>query len=177
MSQGNVRPNTVTTIVASCATCWPGSVSERLHGIIDASGDAVTKVPRQRWDAASSVGHLSGAQSDSVQHGSFLSGVERFDCGFFGISRAEAAAMDPQQRLLLEVGYTSFASAHLRRAALMHSSTGIYLGIMNVDYQLSGIASTNVFAATSRSPSIAAGRLSVSLGLNGACLSIDSACP
>ena len=84
--------------------------------------------------------------------------------------------MDPQQRLLLEAGYASLAGAHLRRAVLMHSGLGVYLGIMNVDHQLSDAASKSAFAATCRSSSIAAGRLSFTLGLNGACQSVDTAC-
>ena len=92
------------------------------------------------------------------------------------VSSAEATVMDPQQRLLLEAGYTSFAGAHLRRAALMYSGLGVYLGIMNVDHQLTDAASKSAFAATCRSSSIAAGRLSFTLGLNGACQSVDTAC-
>jgi acyl transferase domain-containing protein len=164
--------------VSSYTARWPGSVAEELRGIIDASGDAVTSsVPQQRWDVGSSFGHLNGAQNDSVRHGGFLSGVERFDNVCFAIATAEATVMDPQQRLLLEVGYASLAGAHLRRAALMHSSLGVYLGLMNLDsFQLTSIASKSAFAATCRSSSIAAGRLSFTLGLNGACQSVDTAC-
>ena len=163
--------------VARCTARWPGSVAEKLLGIIDASGDAVTRVPHQRWGVSSSVGHLSGAQNDSVRHGGFLSDVERFDNICFDVSFAEAAVMDPQQRLLLEVGYASFSGAHLRRAALMHSGLGVYLGIMNLDgHQLTDVGSKSAFAATCCSSSIAAGRLSFTLGLNGACQSVDTAC-
>ena len=162
--------------VASCTARWPGSVAQELRGIIDASGDAVTRVPHQRWDVSSSLGHLSEAQNDSVRHGGFLGGAERFDNVCFAVSSAEATVMDPQQRLLLETGYASFAGAHLRRAALMHSGLGVYLGIMNVDHQLTDVGSKSVLAATCRSSSIAAGRLSFTLGLNGACQSVDTAC-
>ena len=163
--------------VASCSARWPGSVAGELHGIIDASGDAVTKIPQQRWDVSSSLDHLSEAQNDSVRHGGFLGGAERFDNVCFAVSSAEASVMDPQQRLLLEAGYASFAGAYLRRAGLMHSSLGVYLGIMNLDgHQLTDVGSKSAFAATCRSSSIAAGRLSFTLGLNGVCQSVDTAC-
>jgi hypothetical protein len=113
---------------ASCSARWPGSVAGELHGIINSSGGAVTNIPQQRWDVSSSVGHLSEAQNDSARYGGFLDGTERVDNFCFGASSVEASVVDPQQRLLLEAGLLySFAGAHLRRAALMHSGLGVLL--------------------------------------------------
>eukprot|EP00966_Prymnesium_polylepis_P037513 870860-Prymnesium_polylepis.1 len=85
--------------------------------------------------------------------------------------------MDPQQRLLLETGYLSFQRAGKHRASLHGSNTGVYLGIMNTDYALAYASSSrSAFAATSGTISIAAGRISFALGLQGACHSVDTAC-
>ena len=54
--------------------------------------------------------------------------TERGDNFCFGASSVEASVVDPRQRLLLEAGLLhSFAGAHLRRAALMHSGLGVLL--------------------------------------------------
>jgi acyl transferase domain-containing protein len=152
---------------------WPGGVSAQLHSIMHASGDAVSSIPLQRWSPTGSLDHLSSQQNESVQHGGFLAGAQEFDHCYFGVSPVEAAVIDPQHRLLLEVGYSSLRASSMRRAVLMRSETGVYLGIMNVDYQLQGRAAHTAFATTSRSISIAAGRLSFTLGLNGPSQSVD----
>ena len=113
---------------ASCSARLPGSGAGELHGIINSSGGAVTNIPQQRWDVSSSVGHLSEAQNDSARYDGSLGGTERDDNFCFGDSSVEASVVDPQQRLLLEAGLLhSFAGAHLRRAALMHSGLGVLL--------------------------------------------------
>ena len=164
------------TSLSSWSARWPGGVSAQLHGIMHASGDAVSSIPLQRWSPTGSLWHLSSQQNESVRYGGFLAGAQEFDHSCFGVSPAEAAVIDPQHRLLLEVGYSALVATGMRRAMIMRSDAGVYLGIMNVDYQLQGRAAQTVFAATSRSISIAAGRLSFTLGLNGPSQSVDTAC-
>eukprot|EP00964_Phaeocystis_antarctica_P004954 scaffold2700_cov72-Phaeocystis_antarctica.AAC.1 len=87
--------------------------------------------------------------------------------------------MDPQQRLLLERGYEALHATGLRRAELMGSATGVFLGIAAndfVDVLKASPAGRSVYAATGSSHSIAAGRLSYVLGLQGPCVSFDTAC-
>ena len=108
-----------------------------------------------------------------------MSHVEQFDHRLFGVSRAEANAMDPQQRLLLEHEYSALRAAGLERESLEASLTGVFLGISTSDFtrvlaQLPGGA--GVYAATGTSQSIASGRLSFVLGLQGPCASYDTAC-
>ena len=83
--------------------------------------------------------------------------------------------MDPQQRLLLEAGYKATHSASLRRVALLCRNIGVFVGLMNTDFAAIGCGN-GVYAATGMQVSIASGRLSFVLGMQGPCLSVDTAC-
>ena len=140
--------------------------------------DTVTEVPTARWDVAAQP-ELPEPIASRVRHGGFLLECSLVDNAAFGVSPAEAASMDPQQRLLLERGYSALHEAGLDRSGLNGRPTGIFLGIASNDYQAvlaSSPAGGSVYAATGSSMSIASGRLSYALGLNGPCVSFDTAC-
>ena len=87
--------------------------------------------------------------------------------------------MDPQQRLLMEYGYEAFHGAGLDKAALNNTLTGIFVGIAQQDWSdvvKNSTMGRSVYAATGASLSIAAGRISFVLGLQGPCCSYDTAC-
>merc|ERR1711995_301855 len=86
--------------------------------------------------------------------------------------------MDPQQRLLLEVGYTTLHGAMRRRATLMGGDGGTFVGIERPDWAIvqPATARSSVYAVTGDNVSAAAGRVSFSLGLQGPCSSMDTAC-
>jgi acyl transferase domain-containing protein len=88
--------------------------------------------------------------------------------------------MDPQQRLLLEVAWEALEHAGYSPEDLSGSSTGVFVGICNNDYfqlLLSGDASNlDAYLATGSAFSIASGRISYVLGLQGPSLSVDTAC-
>ena len=120
---------------------------------------------------------LSEAQAACVAHGGFVAGAERFDGRCFGVSAAEAGAMDPQQRLLLEVGYEALHGGGARRAALLGGDGGVWVGIERPDWALLAAARpASVYAVTGDTASVAGGRLSFVLGLQGPCVSVDTAC-
>lgn len=154
---------------------WPLSPSAAaLTALGAAGGNAVAGVPIERWVVTAEL----LARSRAVQHLASLQGAALFDNQAFGISPAEAAFMDPQQRLLLEIGTAAFASAGWPRHALRGSDASVHVAISNADYahMLTYGGSPSVYAATGGAPSVAAGRLSFTLGLHGACESIDTAC-
>ena len=82
------------------------------------------------------------------------------------------------QRLLAETGYAALHATSHRRATLMGSDGGVFLGIERPDWALAQppSARSSVYAVTGDNVSAAAGRLSFMLGLHGPCSSVDTAC-
>ena len=107
---------------------WPGGSGDaaHVHRLLQAAGDATSKVPLSRW-------RFYGQHV--CERGGFLVGVQLFDRSRFMVSAAECGAMDPQQRLLLELGYTALHKAAHRRSSISGSSTGIFVGIEHLDWQ------------------------------------------
>ncbi len=144
--------------------------------------DAVSEVPADRWDVDAYYDPDPEAPGKTCSRwGAFLREVDRFDAGFFNISPREATAMDPQQRLLLEVAWEALEDAGTAPDTLAGSATGVFVGISIADYmrlQDSTADSTyaDPYTATGSSFSVAAGRLSYVLGLQGPALVVDTAC-
>ena len=86
--------------------------------------------------------------------------------------------MDPQQRLLLELGYAALHGSAHRRQTLLGGDGGVFLGIERPDWALvqPPEARGSVYAVTGDNVSVAAGRTSFALGMQGPCFSIDTAC-
>ncbi|XP_031568280.1 uncharacterized protein LOC116302983 isoform X2 [Actinia tenebrosa] len=113
--------------------------------------------------------------------GAFLEDIRGFDAEFFKISPQEAPAMDPQQRILLHVVYEAIEDAGLRLEDLQKGKTGVFVGIMNLDYaarvmQRDNCYNMDQFYSTGTTSSIAANRISFSLNLTGPSLAVDTAC-
>ena len=161
---------------------WAGGCDDKLARarLQAACGDGLGTVPAVRWtlDRTADVHTLSAAQQRCVQHGGWLRGAEQFDSRLFGISPAEAKAMDPQQRLLAEFGYSSLHGSSHRRGSLSGGDGGVFLGIERPDWAIAQPRSAreSVYAVTGDNVSAAAGRLSFMLGMQGPCLSADTAC-
>src|SRR5262249_55403821 len=106
--------------------------------------------------------------------------IDHFDPQFFGIAPREAASMDPQQRLLLEVAWEALERAGLAPDRLAGSRTGVFVGIYTSDYGHKLIAgdesSIDAYVGTGTAHSVAAGRLSYILGLEGPSVALDTAC-
>ena len=164
---------------------FPGSADSpsAYWSLLHEGRSAITTVPTARWDHAPYFDASSTRTGTTyAQHAGFIKApVEAFDAAFFGISPREAAAMDPQQRLLLEVAWEALEHAGIAPDRLAGSATGVFVGMPSGDYlqlQLRGgtLADIDAHYASGIAHSIAAGRLSYLLGLQGPSLAIDTAC-
>ena len=88
--------------------------------------------------------------------------------------------MDMQQRLVLEHAYSALHSAGRERSAVRGQAIGVYVGVWAdagwsrvLDHSVHAESAYRVAAA---SCSMAAGRISYTLGLRGPSLSVDTAC-
>jgi acyl transferase domain-containing protein/acyl carrier protein len=143
--------------------------------------DAIREVPADRWK----IDEYFHADPDapgkmSTRSGGFLDRIDGFDPHFFGIAPREAMVMDPQQRLLLEVSWEALEHAGIAPQRLVGSRTGVFVGICNADYHqllmARGVKAIDVYLASGSAHSVASGRLSYVLGLQGPALSIDTSC-
>jgi acyl transferase domain-containing protein len=143
--------------------------------------DAIREVPRERWDVDALYDPNPDAPGRmSTRWGGFLDACDRFDPDFFGISPREAQSMDPQQRLLLEVAWEALEAAGIAPDLLHGSKSGVFVGICNNDYSQILLGrdrdSIDAYLASGNAFSVASGRLSYLLGLQGPSFSVDTAC-
>ncbi len=144
--------------------------------------DGITDVPADRWDVDAYYDpDPEAAGKMYVRKSGFVDQIDQFEPQFFGISAREANSMDPQQRLLLEVTWEALEYAGLVPGHLSGSLTGVYIGMSTNDYarlQFNPDDMTNIdpYLGTGSSFSVAAGRLSYTLGLQGPTLTLDTAC-
>ena len=162
---------------------FPGNINspKDFWEFLIAEKDAVTEIPTTRWDSkALHSPRYEEAGKIITTQGAFFNQVQESDPEFFGISPREAKSMDPQQHLLLEVCWESLENANIVPASLNGSKTGVFVGICNQDYSLLLMSrektEIDAYMTTGMAHSVAAGRLSYTLGLQGPCLALDTAC-
>ncbi|MEV0101948.1 type I polyketide synthase, partial [Nocardia sp. NPDC050789] len=155
--------------IVGMACRYPGGVTspEDLWTLVFDGVDATSEFPGNRgWDTER-IYDPTGERPNTTytRSGGFLHTAGEFDPAFFGISPNEAASMDPQQFLLLETSWEALERAGIDPAALRGSATGVFAGMMYHDYP-----------ANANSGSIASGRVSYVLGLEGPSVTVDTAC-
>jgi acyl transferase domain-containing protein len=147
-----------------------------------AGRDAVVDVPAERWDLDALYDPDPDAPGKmATRQGGFLGDVSGFEPEFFAIAPREALSMDPQQRLLLEVAWETLEHASIAPDRLRGSRTGVFIGATTSDYaqiQLAaaGLEGLDAYHTSGTAHSIASGRLSYVLGLEGPSITLDTAC-
>ncbi|NCS14069.1 MAG: SDR family NAD(P)-dependent oxidoreductase [Microcystis aeruginosa G13-12] len=168
-------------VIVGMACRFPGGAKnlQSFWELLEQGKDAITEIPQDRWDQETWYDPNPDVPGKIyAPYGAFLEQIEEFDGEFFGIIPRESVAMDPQQRLLLETTWQALESAGQNPQKLRNSQTGVFIGCMTQDYaQLSySPQAINAYTGSGTSVSMAAGRLSYVLGLQGPSMTIDTAC-
>ncbi|MFC7266197.1 beta-ketoacyl synthase N-terminal-like domain-containing protein [Streptomyces lutosisoli] len=162
---------------------YPGGVTDpaSFWHVLRDGVDVIGEIPPERWGPEYISEDGSAPGTGYCRYAGVLPGIDQFDADFFGISFREAREMDPQQRLLLEVSWEALEHAGLTKPQLAGSRTGVFFGMLGMDYTLlhsktRGVKGIDPYYASGKEFSFAPGRVAYTLGLHGPALAVNTAC-
>ncbi|MHB1132624.1 MAG: SDR family NAD(P)-dependent oxidoreductase [Chloroflexota bacterium] len=165
---------------------FPGGADgpEAFWNLLRGGVNAVSEVPRERWDANAYYDPDPNAPGKTVgRWGGFIRDVDQFDSHFFGVAPREAVDMDPQQRIVLEVTWEALEDAGIPPARLAGTPVGVFVGIGLNDYGRIQVAAQTVdrgrltdYTVSGNALCITANRLSYLLDFRGPSVAVDTAC-
>ena len=157
------------------------STPEEFWDLLRNGVDAVRQVPPDRWDADAFYDPDPDAPGQiATRWGGFLDGLDRFEPQLFGISPARRAAWIRSSGCCWRSPGSRSSDAGIAPDSLRGTRTGVYVGVCNGDYGqrlLEGDDTDfDMYLSTGNASSVASGRLSYVLGLQGPAMTVDTAC-
>ena len=137
--------------------------------------DAVTD-GRPDADPGSDAPGLPVIRNAAFRRGGFVTGIDRFDARFFGVSPIEARMMDPRQRMLLEASWQALEDAAIDPERLRGSRTGVYVGVSASEYRDLMTAGNDIVSYLGTAGSMTVGRISFLFGLAGPTMPVELNC-
>ncbi|KAL8165024.1 UNVERIFIED_CONTAM: hypothetical protein K2H54_025222 [Gekko kuhli] len=157
-----------------------GEGTDNFWQVLVEGRNCTVEIPPERFDSVDWYDpDNSKPGKTSTRHAALIDEFNAFDNFLFGINEMEAGCMDPQQKLLLECTYRALEDAGVTTENISNSKTGVFIGMMNRDYELVSRKATteiNHYDATGAAMSIAANRISYTFNLTGPSVALDTAC-
>ncbi|EST33033.1 SDR family NAD(P)-dependent oxidoreductase [Streptomyces niveus] len=154
----------------------PGAVGEvtELWPLLRSGGHAFTEVPAERWDIDAHFEQRGPRMTGTYcRSGAFVTGIDRFDPAFFGISVREAEEMDVQQKLLLEHAWTVRDDSGLAG----RRDIGVFVGATYTHHRdTQGLQTVGPHTALGSMNAVLANRISYTLDLTGPSQTVDTLC-
>ena len=123
----------------------------------------------------------SPASNVSQYHAGYLSDIESFDCGFFGLSPRELIEIDPQYRILAEVVWEALEDAGIALEEARHKTVGLFMGVGTDDFVGFGKLhnsrqSISNYSLLGANRGAGIGRLAYIFGFQGPAIAVDTTC-
>ncbi|MET4927488.1 SDR family NAD(P)-dependent oxidoreductase, partial [Streptomyces sp. PSRA5] len=150
-----------------------GGVAE-LWPLLRSGAHAFTEVPAERWDIDAHFERRGPRMTGTYcRTGAFVTGIDRFDPAFFGISVREAEEMDVQQKLLLEHAWTVRDDSGLAG----RRDIGVFVGATYTHHRdTQGLETVGPHTALGSMNAVLANRISYALDLTGPSQTVDTLC-
>ena len=178
MRSNDIKNNAIAIVGMACRFPQANHYSEFWKNLKDGK-NSIREIPSSRWDEAVYSAEFKASNKSASKWCGLLDDIDRFDAEFFGVSAKESKCMDPQQRLLLQETLHCIEDSAIPLATLRQKKTGVYIGVMAVDYLIESTAKdvvTDGYACLGNYECILANRLSHLFNFRGPSFSIDAAC-
>ncbi|SEN86314.1 SDR family NAD(P)-dependent oxidoreductase, partial [Nonomuraea pusilla] len=170
---GAARPEDVAVVAVSGDL--PGAADlAGLWALLRSGGHAFTEIPAERWDIDAHFERRGPRMTGTYcRTGAFLTGTDRFDPAFFGVSVREAEDMDAQQKLLLEHAWAVRDDSGLAG----RRDIGVFVGATYTHHRdAQGLETVGPYTALGSLNAVLANRISYALDLTGPSQTVDTLC-